>query len=300
MPELPEVETIRRDLARVIIGKTITKLTIKNAGSIKPVTAKQIKKDLLGATIIKTGRRAKILILTLDTENHLLVHLKMTGQLIYRLNPQGATFRGPKVAPLSPIIGGHPQKGGLENLPNRFTRAIFEFTDGSVLYFNDLRKFGWLRVVTEGELEEIKLKHGPEPLAREFTLPYFETLLKRYSKRPIKALLLDQKLIAGLGNIYVDESLFLAQILPTKKAGLIRKPKAAKLFAAIIEVLKLAIKKKGTSARNYRRADGGQGGMLKYLKVYGRSGRPCHTCGSPIKKIKLAGRGTHFCPQCQR
>jgi formamidopyrimidine-DNA glycosylase len=289
MPELPEVETIRRDLARVIIGKTIAKITINNAGSIKPTTTKQIKKDLLDATIINTARRAKILILTLDTENHLLVHLKMTGQLIYQPS---------KVKKL--VIGGHPQKGGLDNLPNKFTRAIFEFTDGSVLYFNDLRKFGWLRVATAGELEEIKLKHGPEPLAREFTLPYFETLLKRYSKRPIKALLLDQKLIAGLGNIYVDESLFLAKILPNKKAGLIRKPKAAKLFSAIIETLKLAIKKKGTSSRNYRRADGGEGGMFKYLKVYGRAGRPCHACATPIKKIKFAGRGTHFCPKCQK
>lgn len=289
MPELPEVETIRRDLARVIIGKTIADLKIKNAGTIKPKTAREIKKDLLGATIIKTDRRAKILILTLDTENHLLVHLKMTGQLIYQPG---------KVKNL--IIGGHPQKGGLDNLPNKYTRAIFEFTDGSVLYFNDLRKFGWLKIATEGELEEIKLKHGPEPLAREFTLPYFETLLKRYPKRPIKALLLDQKLIAGLGNIYVDESLFLAKILPNKKAGLIRKPKAAQLFAAIIETLKLAIRKKGTSARNYRRADGGEGGMIKYLNVYGRAGRPCRVCHTPIKKIKLAARGTHFCPKCQK
>lgn len=289
MPELPEVETIRRDLNRAIIGKTIANLKVNNTGSIKSATLKQIKKDLLGATIIKTARRAKILILTLDTDQHLLIHLKMTGQLIYRPS---------KVANL--IIGGHPQPGGLVNLPNRFTRVVFEFTDGSVLYFNDLRKFGWLRVVSGAELEEIKLKAGPEPLSNDFTLPYFIELLRRFGKRPIKTLLLDQKLIAGLGNIYADESLFLAKILPNKKAGLIKKPKAARLFAAIIEVLKLAIKKKGTSARNYRRADGGEGGMLKYLNVYSRAGRPCRVCQTTIKKIKLTGRGTHFCPKCQK
>ena len=289
MPELPEVETIRRDLNRAIIGKTIAGLKIKNTGTIKPKTAQQIKKDLLGTTIIKTARRAKILILTLDTDQQLLIHLKMTGQLIYQ--PR-------KVKNL--IIGGHSQKDGLINLPNRFTRAIFEFSDGSVLYFNDLRKFGWLRVASGAELDEIKRKHGPEPLSNDFTLPYFETLLKRYVRRPIKTLLLDQKLIAGLGNIYVDESLFLAKILPNRQAGLIKKPQTAKLFAAIIATLKLAIRKKGTSARNYRRADGGEGGMLKYLNVYGRGGKPCRVCRTQIKKTKLAGRGTHFCPRCQK
>jgi len=293
MPELPEVETIRRDLNRAIIGKTIADLKIKNAGSVKSATLKQIRKDLLGTTIIKTARRAKILILTLDTDQHLLIHLKMTGQLIYQPS---------KVKNL--IIGGHPHPptggNGLVNLPNKFTRVIFEFTDGSILYFNDLRKFGWLRVASGAELEEIKRKHGPEPLSNDFTLPYFETLLKRYAKRPVKALLLDQKLIAGLGNIYTDESLFLAKILPNRQAESIRKPQTAKLFASIIETLKLAIKKKGTSSRNYRRADGGEGGMLKYLNVYGRAGRPCRVCGTPIKKTKLAGRGTHFCPKCQK
>ncbi len=289
MPELPEVETIRRDLNKAIIGKTIKAVEIKTPKMLRPLTVNKIKQDLLGATITRADRRAKILILSLDTKKHLLVHLKMTGQLI---------FQAAKTKTL--IVGGHPQKGGLESLPNKFTRAIFTFSDGSILYFNDLRKFGWLKTVSEAGLAEIKNAHGPEPLTNDFTLPYFETILHRFKNRPIKQLLLDQKLIAGLGNIYVDESLFRAKILPTRKSGLLKPAEVAALYAKIIEVLKLAIKKKGTSARNYRLVDGGVGGFVNYLNVYGRAGAACKVCGSKIKKIKLAGRGTHFCEKCQK
>lgn len=289
MPELPEVETIRRDLDKAIIGRKIKDLEIKYSKVSRPQTVRAIKNDLLGATILRTDRRAKILILTLDTKKHLLIHLKMTGQLI---------FQPAKTKVL--IVGGHPQKGGLENLPNNYTRAVFSFTDGSRLFFNDLRKFGWLKTATEAELTEIKNAHGPEPLSRDFTLPYFENILARYAKRPIKQVLLDQKLIAGIGNIYADESLFLAKVLPSRKAGLLKPAETTNLYGKIVGVLKLAIKKKGTSSRNYRRVDGGVGGFVNYLNVYGRGNAPCKVCGTKIKKIKLVGRGTHFCPKCQK
>lgn len=289
MPELPEVETIRRDLDKVIVGKTIKSLEIKTPKMVKPSTVAKIKKDLLGATITKTHRRAKVLILSLDTKKHLLIHLKMTGQLIFE-----------PVKTKTLIIGGHPQKGGLEGLPNKYTRAVFTFRDGSILYFNDLRKFGWMKMANEAQLEEVINAHGPEPLSHDFTLNYFEKVLNRYENRPIKQLLLDQKVIAGLGNIYVDESLFLAKIKPERKSGRLKPAEMALLYAKIIEVLKLAIKKKGTSSRNYRRVDGGVGGFVNYLNVYGRGKAPCKVCSTKISKIKLAGRGTHFCAKCQK
>lgn len=212
----------------------------------------------------------------------------MTGQLIYV----------PKKGEV--IMGGHPQQGGHLNLPNKYTRAIFTFNDGSHLFFNDLRKFGWLRTASQAELEEMVAKVGPEPLSNDFSLPYFTGIIKRYPKRPIKQILLDQRLIAGIGNIYADEAAHLSGILPSRKAASLKPVDIATLYKNIISILKLAIKKKGTSSRNYRRVDGGEGGMVKHLKVYGRGNKPCLTCGTKLRKIKLAGRGTHFCTKCQK
>lgn len=288
MPELPEVETIRADLSRVIVNKKIKNFEVRVKKAVHPQSVKKIKADLVGAKIIAAKRRAKMLILSLDTKQHLLVHLKMTGQLIYE--PTNGRV----------IMGGHPQPGGHLNLPNQYTRAIFTFTDRSKLFFNDLRKFGWLRTASQAELEEMVAKVGPEPLSPDFTLPYFAGILRRYPNRPIKQILLDQRLIAGIGNIYADEAAHLSGILPSRKAGSLKPAEIATLYKNIVGVLKLAIKKKGTSSRNYRRVDGGEGGMVKHLKVYGRGNKPCLTCFTPLKKTKLAGRGTHFCPKCQK
>lgn len=288
MPELPEVETIRADLDKVITNKKIRDFAVIVPKTVRPQSVRKIKQDLVGAKIVAAKRRAKMLILSLDTKKHLLAHLKMTGQLIYQ----------PKKGEV--IMGGHPQQGGHLNLPNKYTRAIFTFTDGSKLFFNDLRKFGWLRTASQAELEELVSKVGPEPLSNDFTLTYFTSILKRYPNRPIKQTLLDQKLIAGIGNIYADEAAFLSGLLPSRKAGSLKPNEIATLYKNIIGVLKLAIKKKGTSSRNYRRVDGGEGGMVKHLKVYGRGGKPCLTCSTPLSKTKLAGRGTHFCAKCQK
>jgi formamidopyrimidine-DNA glycosylase len=277
MPELPEVETLKRELARVLVGKKL--------------------KDT-GQKITGVERRAKVLMWHLSGGATILIHLKMTGQLVYipastpaspnRGERQGGPLAGKQ------IIGGHPED------PTRHTRHIFYFSDGSRLLFNDLRKFGWIKTVPKTELPSIFKNTGPEPLEREFTLAKFKERLLSSPKRNLKALLLDQTVIAGLGNIYVDESCFRAGVKPTRVVGSLNEGEVAKLYQAIRAVLKLAIQKKGTSARNYVRSSGQPGGFVPYLNVYGRQGEKCKKCSTSIEKIKLAGRGTHFCPICQK
>lgn len=271
MPELPEVETLKRELGRVLVGK-----------KIKAFSAEKFVLDLVGKKIEAVERRAKIIVITLSSGQFLLVHLKMTGQLIF------------KPAKGKLIMGGHPED------PTKYTRATFDFTDNSQLLFNDLRKFGWLKLVTSSEAAKILDVHGVEPLSRQFTPTKFKEILARYPKRKIKQLLLDQTLIAGLGNIYVDEACFGAYIFPTRLVASLKEKEISDLHAAIIAVLKLSISKKGTSARNYRRSTGEKGGMVALLKVYGRAKLPCKRCTGTIQKIKLNGRGTHFCNQCQK
>jgi formamidopyrimidine-DNA glycosylase len=256
MPELPEVETLKRELNRALVGKMF----------------KDTRKKILGI-----DRRAKILIFHLSDGQAMLIHLKMTGQLVYKN-----------------IIGGHPED------PNKYTRKVFHFTDGSRLLFNDLRKFGWVKLVSETELPKIFAKTGVEPLGKEFTAEKLAEILARYPKRKLKQLLLDQTLIAGLGNIYVDESCFLSGLLPTRIVKSLTLNDIKKLHQSIITVLKLSIRKKGTSSRNYVRSSGRPGGMVPFLNVYGRGKESCKICGDKISKIKLHGRGTHFCTQCQK
>lgn len=269
MPELPEVETLKRELA-IIVGKKFKSATVFSRG-------------LKNRKILDIERRAKILILHLSGDRRLLIHLKMTGQLIFV----------PKRGKM--IIGGHPQEN-----PFKYTRAVFEFTDKSKLYFNDLRKFGWLKLLKPNEADELLNRHGVEPLGEQFSFPRFQTILKKYPNRKIKQLLLDQTLIVGLGNIYVDESCFRAKVRPTRPVKSLKVLEQKSLHRAIIEVLKLSISKKGTSAKNYVRADGTPGGFVPHLNVYGRKGEKCKRCKTGvIKKIKLNGRGTHFCENCQ-
>jgi len=288
MPELPEVETLKRELAKAVIDKTITSVDIGWPKTISPLKPRAFNDLVSGQKIISIERRAKVLIITLSDQNHLIVHLKMTGQLIFK----------PKSGRL--VAGGHPQPGGLDNLPNKFTRVSLNFTDGNTLYFNDMRKFGWLRHIKNHERENIFLKTGIEPLSKKFTYETFASLLARYPKRNLKQFLLDQTLIAGLGNIYVDESCFMSKVRPTRLVGTLTKKETTDLHQNIITVLKLSISKKGTSAKNYVRSDGSQGGFVPYLFVYGRAKLPCKVCKTPITKIKFAGRGTHFCAKCQK
>lgn len=288
MPELPEVEILRRELVSAIKGRAIRSVQVKVPRMVKPLTSTKFQQQIKNKKILDIDRRAKILIFKLSGNLFLIIHLKMSGQLIFQ----------PKKGRV--VAGGHPQPGGLDNLPNKFTHIIFDFIDGSKLYFNDMRKFGWMRLIDKEQLSKLASEFGPEPLDKEFTLEKFQEILKKYPNRKIKQILLDQSLIAGLGNIYVDESCFCARILPTRIAKKI-KPKEAKILRqCIIKILKLAISKKGTSANTYIHLDGKQGGMMPLLKIYRREGQKCKRCQAIVQKIKLNGRGTHFCKKCQR
>lgn len=288
MPELPEVETLKKDLKKTITNRTILAVKVKWPKMVSPLNPREFQNKIKNKKIIDVKRRAKMLILELSDGNFLTVHLKMTGQLIFE----------PKKGKI--VFGGHPQKDGTVDLPNKFTHIIFDFTDGTKLFFNDVRKFGWIRYVTQDQLKEALAKYGIEPLSKGFTLSEFKLMLKRYPNRNIKQFLFDQTLISGLGNIYIDESCFCAKILPTRIVKTLTNSEIEKLYKCIPEILKLSISKKGTSFSDYVQLDGKQGQFVKWLKVYNKKGQKCSRCNSSIEKIKLVGRGTHFCPKCQK
>ena len=284
MPELPEVETIRRGLEKHIVGAVIERVQVD--------TPKQFIGDprtLTGVTVMTISRRGKLLIMTLSDGRYLTIHLKMTGQLLWKSVAGEA------------VMGGHPAQSYIDQLPNRHTRMQFFFEDGSVLYFNDLRKFGFAELMSEQEfkLHDFLRRLGPEPLSHDFTLTYLRELLAGKST-PIKTFLLDQAHIAGLGNIYADESLFRAGIDPRRKAGTLDHDEIAKLHDAIRETLELALTYGGSSERDYVNAIGEKGTYLKIANVYRRTGQPCMRCpGHEIRRITLGGRSTHFCSNCQ-
>ena len=290
MPELPEVETIRRDLTKAVLDKKISGLQILKTASIKS-SLSNFKRVLLKSRFKNIDRIGKLLIFELPKDNFLLCHLKMTGQLIY-------------ADKTSLVAGGHSLSGKNLNdqvggtLPNKATRIVIDFTDGSHLFFNDQRRFGYLKIVDGLELEKIKETYGIEPLQANFTLPNFIKALKRHKN--IKAVLLDQSLIAGIGNIYADEALFDARLNPARSAESLSLADCRRLLNSIKKLITKAITERGTTFNNYRDGAGGRGNFVKFLKVYGRKDEHCPRCRGPIKKIKLAGRGTHYCPNCQK
>ncbi len=288
MPELPEVETVRSQLATVITKKKIKDINIRMSKLIKSPLA-QFKRVVIGSEIRTVKRRAKILIIELKNAHSILVHLKMTGQLIFKSKNK---ITG----------GGHPIKDGTKDLPNKYSHIFFVFTDGTKLFFNDLRQFGYMKLVKTNELPAVfeKLKFGPEPMNKEFTYQVFEKLLNNKKNSKIKPLLMDQTFISGIGNIYAIESCFAAGIKPTRRVGTLTKIEKKKLYQNLMRILKLAVKKQGTSAKNYVDAYGQPGKYVPFLKIYGRKGEPCLKCKTIIKSIHLGGRGTTFCPQCQK
>lgn len=292
MPELPEVETLRRDLARVVIGKTLSCAEFLWAKSLHSTTPKKFNEQIKNQKIVDVKRRAKILNFELENKFKITVHLKMTGQLIF--TPRGLSLAGFQNSSRGIISGGHPGD------PTKHTRVIFHFIDGPKLYFNDLRKFGWIKLIPSADWPKFTSHLGPEPLEKDFTLSYLKKLIAKYPKRKIKQLLLDQTLISGIGNIYADESLFASKILPSHSANKLNENEIILLYKNIKKILKLAITKGGTSIRDYRRASGQKGGFAKYLKVYDRAGDKCLTCAKMIQKIQQNGRGTHFCIICQK
>ena len=265
MPELPEVETIKTDLQKIILGKKIIRVDIHNPKVIRQPLPATFKSSLEGLSIKHILRRGKLLVLELSNGKFLTVHLKMTGQLV--------------------IPGG-----------GKSSRVAFVLNGGMILDFNDQRLFGELRLVNDWKKLEFVQRLGPEPF--DLTPADFkDMLLKR--KTEIKPLLLDQSFISGIGNIYAAEILFRAKINPQRPAQSLVKKEQLVLYGEMQKVLKSAIKHGGSSVDDYVRVSGKNGDYARFHRVYGREGKPCFICSSPVKRIAQGGRGTYFCPKCQ-
>lgn len=273
MPELPEVETIRRRLEPLLSGKKIVRVEINDPRLTRPVPANELAAGLSGERIEVLDRRGKYLLVRLESGLTLVIHLRMTGSLRHR-------------------------RAGSEQVAHE--RARLELDDGSELAYRDVRRFGTWHLFTPDALEEyLDARVGPEPLAPEFTP---ELLRERLAGRraPLKAALLDQRTLAGLGNIYVDEALWRARLHPARPAASLGKPALVRLHDAIRKTLEIGIARQGSTLRDYALPDGESGSMQAEFRVYGREGEPCERCGTAISKTRIAGRGTWFCPRCQR
>jgi formamidopyrimidine-DNA glycosylase len=287
MPELPEVETIKLGLSKMLPGYRVKTVNSDWAKSF-PNTKNDVSKFLIGSKIVQVRRRAKVLIVDLDSKYSLVIHLKMTGQLVFR---SSKTVFG----------AGHPSDSLVGKLPDKSTRVVFDLGSAK-LFFNDQRKFGWIRLIPTVEIDNIDFfkKLGPEPLESSFSSKDFVTRIRKKPNSSIKPVLLDQTIIAGVGNIYADESLWGAKIHPTGRVKDLKDTQLNKLFKCLREVLELSIKKGGSTDKNYINAEGKKGSYLEFAKVFRREKLPCPRCTAPIVKIRVAGRGTHVCPVCQK
>lgn len=288
MPELPEVETVRSGLQKLIVDRKIVTVDHDNPKSF-PNADSDVKRFLVGASVIGVRRRAKVLLIDLSTNYTLVTHLKMTGQLVF-------------VDSKTRFGAGHPNDSLVGGLPDKSTRITFTFDDGSHLYFNDQRKFGWVRLIPTPEVPNIDFmkRVGPEPLEADFTARQFATRFKRRARTSIKAAILDQTVIAGVGNIYADESLWGAKIHPGRLVQTITDEEFKELYTEVRYVMNLSIEKGGSTNRNYVNAEGKKGSYMDFARVFRREGLPCPRCGHTIIKLKVAGRGTHICPHEQR
>jgi len=286
MPELPEVETIRQGLKKQILHKPIASIIIKKKNLVKN-NLRDFNNILQNNAVSQIDRIGKLLLFKLaKQEKYLAIHLKMTGQLIY-------SFKDKLIA------GGH-NLPIIDDLPNKFSHIIFNFKDGSKLFFNDMRQFGYLQLLDKQGRGQVIKKYGIEPLSKNFTLSNFKKLFKN-RKTILKALLLNQQIISGLGNIYVDEVCFRAKVLPNRRVNSLSDTEIKALWQACQYIIKKAIASKGTTFSDYRDSANKSGNYSKYLKVYGRQGQKCVRCKkTKIKKITLTGRGTHFCLTCQK
>jgi formamidopyrimidine-DNA glycosylase len=280
MPELPEVETIVRKLARYLKGKKIHKITVFRDKSFQddPLTVE-------GATIVDVVRRAKLIKFVLDSQLNLLSHLKMTGQFIY-------------TDPDSRVGGGHPTADWVQSLPSSHTRVMFELSDSSKLFFNDQRVFGWIKTVDTAQEELEFSRYAPDVISPLVTPTYFYEKLQRTS-RPIKVVIMDNTIVSGVGNIYACDALNLAKINPTRQAKSLGEDESTRLLSAAQTVILKGIETGGATIDNYRDVEGFSGQYQDVVRVYGREGLPCQNCGGEIQKVKIAGRGTYWCPKCQ-
>jgi formamidopyrimidine-DNA glycosylase len=308
MPELPEVETIRNGLVELLPGLKIKSVSSDWQKSF-PGAKSDTDKFLIGAEIKGIRRRAKVLIIDLSTGYSLIIHLKMTGQLVFIQNEKSQKTKlkkqiNPKFQitekELTRFGAGHPTDSLIGKLPDKSTRVIFDLGKAK-LYFNDQRKFGWVKLVPTIEIDSIDFfrKLGPEPLSADFSAKDFRERIRKRSNSPIKPVLIDQAVVAGVGNIYADESLWGAKIHPETRVKDISENKLNKLFSELKYVLELSIEKGGSTDKNYVNAEGKKGSYLQFAQVFRRQDQPCPRCGTDIIKIRVGGRGTHLCPHCQ-
>ncbi len=274
MPEMPEVEIIRRNLVDRLKDKMITNVEVLLSRLVKWPTVENFESMIIGRTIVDFKRRGKYLLLELDNSGMLVIHLRMTGRLCY-------------------VSEGDER--------DAYTRIVFHLNNGDVLTYADTRTLGTLYAIKKDELWRISglANMGPEPLSAEFTIAYLQEALKS-NRGKIKSFLLNQKYIGGLGNIYVDECLILSKIHPERVGNSLAVDEINQLHAAINQVIDAGINDGGTTFRDYRNGNGEKGSHQENLFAYGRNGLPCRFCGSIIEKIEVGGRGTHFCPQCQK
>ncbi len=273
MPELPEVESVRRRLAPVLEGRRLERVEILDARLTRPFDPEEVARELEGERIGAVDRRGKYLIVRFESGRSLLVHLRMTGSL---------------------------RNGAAGSLPDDpYRRAVVRLDDSSDVAYRDVRRFGTWLLLEPGELDPyLDARVGPEPLGPGFRARDLEAKLARRTA-PVKAVILDQRTVAGVGNIYADEALWRARIHPLREARSLDAKEVAALHSAIRSVLELGIERQGATLRDYALPDGGEGGMQHEFKVYGRAGEPCDRCGTPIERIVVGGRGTWYCPHCQ-
>lgn len=286
MPELPEVEMVRRQLADKIVGKKITAIEVRAPKAVDGDD--DYESELVGRKITDIKRVGKYLFFTLTDGEYIIAHLRMTGRMIFQSADSDEQ-----------VGGGHALKQQPDQQPHKHTRIIFSFADGSHLYYNDMRKFGYMKRATKTEVEEQKNKLGVEPIADSYNLEDFRDLLSGRNTS-VKAALLKQGDIAGLGNIYVDEACWRAQIRPDRTAGSLTSKETKELFSATTTVLEDAISYGGTTFRDYVDTDGEHGNFTDKLAVFARDDEDCPRCGEIIEKSRVAGRGTHICPGCQK
>lgn len=309
MPELPEVETVVRQLNLVLVGRGIQDVKV-----LREKSARSDLEELVGRRVVGVSRFAKNIVVELENneqktrsnEIYLLVHLKMTGQLVFDENNQLSNSNFQRKG--NRVVGGHPSRDWVGELPSKHTRIVLTFEDGSKLFFNDQRVFGWMKTVTSDELRVKREKLPPDVVDEEFTLEYLSGVLKR-SGRAVKLVILDQSKMGGMGNIYVCDALWRARIKPQKKAYRLTRIETKRLWESMRFVLSQGIELGGASYSNFVDTKGLGGKYQEHFLTYDREGEKCKRrspdgdrfiCGGVIKKIKLGGRGTYFCPKCQK
>jgi formamidopyrimidine-DNA glycosylase len=274
VPELPEVESVRRQLAPLLEGRRFERVEVSDPRLTRPADPVAVAQSLEGERVAALGRRGKYLIVRFESGRALLIHLRMTGSLL------------------------HARGGMLGDDPHR--RAVVKLDDGSHVAYRDVRRFGTWEVLERGEEEPyLASRLGAEPLGRSFTAARLSARLAS-RRAPVKAAILDQRTLAGVGNIYADEALWFARMHPLREARSLDEAETAALHRGIRRALERGIERQGSTLTDYRLPDGERGRMQHEFKVYGRDGEPCERCGTPIEKIRVSGRGTWYCPACQR